>query len=182
MVDKSLQQELQDLIAENKACREELHKKECRILELERQVEPDRGPKKGMDVIEELKEQESRIMDLEDQLESQKYQFSLLEYQQKAKMTAIYPTIGHSVIYPALGLANETGELLGKLKKVFRDKSGDFTDSKKEIRSEIGDVLWYLSQVCTELNISLEGVAVENLDKLKDRMDRGAIKGDGDNR
>ena len=105
------------------------------------------------------------------------------EYQQKSRKTAAYPAIGHRVVYPTLGLANEAGEVAGKVKKVFRDRGGEITDeTRRALQAELGDVLWYLSQVCTELGISLEEVAESNLAKLHDRLERGVIRGDGDNR
>jgi NTP pyrophosphatase (non-canonical NTP hydrolase) len=105
------------------------------------------------------------------------------EYQQKSRRTAKYPTIGHPVIYPTLGLTNETGEVAGKVKKIFRDKGGAISDADRQaLQSELGDVLWYLTQVCTELELSLDEVAEHNLTKLLDRLERGRIHGDGDNR
>ena len=105
------------------------------------------------------------------------------DYQTRSRVTAQYPAIGHPVVYPTLGLANEAGEVAGKLKKVFRDKGGEISPETREaLASELGDVLWYLAQVCTELEISLEGVAEANLAKLLDRQARGKIRGDGDNR
>ena len=105
------------------------------------------------------------------------------EYQQKAKNTAKYPVIGHGVIYPTLGLTNEAGEVAGKIKKVFRDKDGIISDETREaLKAELGDVLWYLAQVATELNLSLDEVAEHNIAKLLDRQARGKIRGDGDNR
>ena len=105
------------------------------------------------------------------------------EYQQKAKATAKYPVIGHGVIYPTLGLTNEAGEVAGKIKKVFRDKDGLISDETREaLKAELGDVLWYLSQVATELNLSLDEIAEHNIAKLLDRQARGKIQGDGDNR
>lgn len=105
------------------------------------------------------------------------------EYQTKSRATAQYPTIGHPVIYPVLGLANEAGEVAGKIKKVFRDKGGEISaETREALQSELGDVLWYLSQVCTELEISLDDVAESNLAKLLNRQQRGKIRGDGDNR
>ena len=105
------------------------------------------------------------------------------DYQNKCKETAEYPIIGHGCVYPALGLANEAGECLGKIKKVFRDNDGVFSNDKVEaIKAEAGDILWYLSQLCTELGISLNDVAQLNLDKLIDRKVRGVIQGSGDNR
>lgn len=105
------------------------------------------------------------------------------DYQKRSRATAQYPSIGHAVVYPTLGLANEAGEVAGKLKKVFRDKGGEISPETREaLAAELGDVLWYLAQVCTELDISLDAVAESNLAKLLDRQARGKIKGDGDTR
>ena len=105
------------------------------------------------------------------------------DYQTKSRATAKYPAIGHAVIYPTLGLVNEAGEVAGKIKKVFRDKQGVIGEVEREaLKSELGDVLWYLAQVCTELGLSLDEVAEANIAKLFDRLKRGVIKGDGDNR
>ena len=107
----------------------------------------------------------------------------LTEYQKKSRKTAAYPSIGHAVIYPTLGLVNEAGEVAGKIKKVFRDKDGQISpETRDALKSELGDVLWYLAQVCTELDLRLEDVAESNIVKLYDRLERGKIKGDGDNR
>ncbi len=105
------------------------------------------------------------------------------DYQQKAKHTAKYPIIGHGVIYPTLGLTNEAGEVAGKIKKVFRDKDGIISEADRTaLKAELGDVLWYLAQVATELDLSLDEIAEYNIKKLLDRLERGKIKGDGDNR
>src|SRR3989304_3285502 len=104
-------------------------------------------------------------------------------YQTKSRRTAGYPAIGHPVIYPTLGLANEAGEVAGKIKKIFREKGGVIGEAEREaLKSELGDVLWYIAQVCTELDISLDEVAEGNIAKLHDRLKRGVIQGDGDNR
>lgn len=105
------------------------------------------------------------------------------EYQQRSRATALYPSIGHPVIYPTLGLVNEAGEVAGKVKKIFRDKQGRIGPAEREaLQGELGDVLWYLAQVCTELGLSLDGVAESNLKKLLDRQSRGTIQGEGDHR
>lgn len=105
------------------------------------------------------------------------------DYQTKSRNTAKYPVIGHSVIYPTLGLVNEAGEVAGKIKKVFRDKDGQISaDTREALKAELGDVLWYLAQVATELELSLDDIAEANIAKLMDRLERGKIKGDGDNR
>lgn len=105
------------------------------------------------------------------------------DYQSKSRHTAKYPTIGHAVIYPTLGLVNEAGEVAGKIKKVFRDKDGQISKETREaLKAELGDVLWYLAQVATELDLTLDEIAEANIAKLTDRLERGKIKGDGDNR
>jgi NTP pyrophosphatase (non-canonical NTP hydrolase) len=105
------------------------------------------------------------------------------DYQSKSRKTARYPVIGHGVIYPTLGLANEAGEVAGKVKKIFRDKGGLIgVEEREALKSELGDVLWYLAQVCTELEIPLDEVAEGNIEKLYSRLERGKIGGEGDNR
>ena len=99
------------------------------------------------------------------------------EYQKTASETAIYSG-KHAVIYPALGLAAESGEVANKVKKILRD--GDF--DRKAIADEIGDCLWYIAALCRDLNISMNDVAKTNLFKLQDRQKRGVISGSGDNR
>jgi NTP pyrophosphatase (non-canonical NTP hydrolase) len=105
------------------------------------------------------------------------------DYQTKSCKTARYPVIGHPVIYPTLGLVNEAGEVAGKIKKVFRDKEGQISEETREaLKAELGDVLWYIAQVATELDLSLADIAEANIAKLSDRLERGKIKGEGDNR
>lgn len=105
------------------------------------------------------------------------------DYQQNSRKTALYPVIGHGVIYPTLGLTNEAGEVAGKIKKIFRDKGGMIgAEDREALKGELGDVLWYLAQVCTELAIPLEEVAEANLEKLSSRLARGRIGGEGDKR
>jgi NTP pyrophosphatase (non-canonical NTP hydrolase) len=105
------------------------------------------------------------------------------DYQTKSRKTAGYPAIGHSVIYPVLGLANEAGEVAGKVKKIFRDKDGQINEETREaLKAELGDVLWYIAQVATELDLTLDEIAEYNIAKLYDRLERGKIRGDGDNR
>ena len=104
-------------------------------------------------------------------------------YQIKARETALYPDLGSNNIYPTLGLVGEAGEVAEKVKKVLRDKNGVFDmESKNAIKKELGDVLWYLSNLCTEFNFSLNDVALENLKKLNLRAKSGKISGSGDNR
>ncbi len=104
-------------------------------------------------------------------------------YQKLSRRTAIYPNIGKNYVYPTLGLADESGEVVGKIKKAIRDDRGIITKGKKiEVSKELGDVLWYAAQLATELKLSLSEIALENLEKLKSRAKRGRIRGSGDNR
>lgn len=105
---------------------------------------------------------------------------TLNEYQQKALETAIYPT---PIVYPALGLCGESGEVADKVKKVLRDNNSEFTDEKKtEIAKEIGDVLWYCATLSNDLGYTLDDIAEMNYQKLHSRQMRGKIGGSGDNR
>lgn len=93
------------------------------------------------------------------------------DYQTKSCKTAGYPAIGHPVIYPTLGLVNEAEEVAGKIKKVFRDKEGQINEETREaLKSELGDVLWYVTQMATELDLSLDDIAESNITKLYDRL------------
>ena len=105
------------------------------------------------------------------------------EYQEKSRKTALYPNVGKNFIYPTLGLSGEAGEVAEKIKKVIRDKDGVIDEAtREEIKKELGDVLWYVSQISSELGLSLGEVADFNIKKLYDRMERGKLHGEGDNR
>lgn len=105
------------------------------------------------------------------------------EYQVASRKTAIYPNLGSNYIYPTLGLVGEAGEIAEKMKKVIRDEGQVMTPEKvQELSKELGDVLWYIAQLSTELGLELEDVANNNILKLQSRMERGTIHGDGDNR
>lgn len=108
---------------------------------------------------------------------------SLNEYQRASRRTWSLIHTDHPIVYPTLGLVNEAGEVAGKVKKLFRDKGGVISPEDREaLKQELGDVLWYLAQIATELDLDLEEVASANLTKLYDRLERGKIRGDGDAR
>ncbi len=107
----------------------------------------------------------------------------LNQYQKEARQTARYPDVGNNPIYPTLGLNGEAGEVADKVKKILRDKGGIFDNHSKEaIKYELGDVLWYVSQLSSELGFDLEDVGRSNLEKLSSRSSRGKISGSGDKR
>ncbi|MBI2474243.1 MAG: nucleoside triphosphate pyrophosphohydrolase family protein [Candidatus Taylorbacteria bacterium] len=105
------------------------------------------------------------------------------DYQKKSRKTAKYPDAGGNFIYPTLGLSGEAGEVAEKIKKIIRDDGGEVLPEKKaEIEKELGDVLWYVSQIATELGLELNKIAEKNIEKLYSRLERGQIHGSGDNR
>jgi NTP pyrophosphatase (non-canonical NTP hydrolase) len=128
---------------------------------------------------------------------------SLNTYQRIATKSAIYPGQGTplGLAYVALKLNGEAGEFAEHVGKAMRDDgliTIDFLSQDKTnaaihfepltperralIIKEIGDVLWYLSAACNELNISLSEAASTNLEKLCDRSERDALRGSGDER
>lgn len=104
------------------------------------------------------------------------------DYQAGATKTAVYPGRGEgNWIYPALGLAGETGEICEKIKKCIRDDGGRMTDERRALLAkELGDVLWYVATLCSELKLSMAEVAAGNLAKLAARKESGKLHGDGD--
>lgn len=84
-------------------------------------------------------------------------------------------------VYVVLGLSGEAGELAGKMKKIIRDDKGIISpDKEKSILDENGDNLWYVSQVSEEFGESLEDTALNNINKLQGRKERGTLGGSGD--
>ena len=112
---------------------------------------------------------------------------TLDEYRKVANTTAVYPEKGTgslvAVNYAAIGLSNEAGEVLGKVKKCWRDDGMVITAEKSQaIIDELGDVMWYAQRLADELEVDLMEVMRKNAMKLLDRKARGVIKGSGDNR
>lgn len=108
-------------------------------------------------------------------------------YSAVASTTANYPEQGETCLYPLLGLVGETGEVAEKIKKLWRNEDKGYTFLFTELdlinlKAELGDVLWYLSQLCSELGTNLDEVATMNMAKLKGRAERNTIKAEGDNR
>jgi NTP pyrophosphatase (non-canonical NTP hydrolase) len=107
----------------------------------------------------------------------------LNSYQSRARETAFYPRVGDNPIYPTLGLCGEAGEVADKVKKVLRDRQGSFDDAViDDLRLELGDVLWYVAQLASELGLDLAEIAEANLAKLASRAARNVIGGSGDRR
>lgn len=102
---------------------------------------------------------------------------NLEAYQKLTRQTAIYPK-EQAITYLSLGLTSEAGEVAGKVKKQIRDGGIDIMATI----DEIGDVFWYLTRLCDELNFSAEDVLQRNWTKLEDRKTRGVLGGSGDKR
>ena len=103
-------------------------------------------------------------------------------YQAAAKETAIFPK-DTGILYTTLGLNGEAGEVADKVKKIIRDHGGEMDDAAREsIMMELGDVLWYIANLATELGYSLRDIAGANIQKLQDRQQRNKLHGSGDSR
>ena len=129
-----------------------------------------------------LPEHEKALQDEVNGWLERKYSMDFNSYQRIAKTTAIYPAT-HKILYPALGLAGEAGEVANKVKKLVRDGTSSLPKEwKEEIGSEIGDVLWYCAVLADDLGISLGKIASQNEIKLQNRKKKGTISGSGDTR
>jgi NTP pyrophosphatase (non-canonical NTP hydrolase) len=103
-------------------------------------------------------------------------------YQRLTGKTAIYPQ-NIASLYLALGVNGEAGEIAEIIKKAHRDDKGHITiEAQAALAKEIGDCLWYLSELCTVANLSLDACATTNIQKLADRAARGKLHGSGDER
>ena len=106
----------------------------------------------------------------------------LSEYQRLSRRTAEYPR-EQWLAYPALGLAGEAGEVAEHAKKAIRDDGGTVSEERRAaMAKELGDVLWYVAQLASELELDLEEIAQQNLEKLRSRQRRGVLSGSGDDR
>ncbi len=130
------------------------------------------------------------------------------DYQAAAVKTAIYPQDA-AIMYPALGLTSEIGEVAekvlgmecpvanrnalgmaahggnaaGQVKKIVRDDSSVLNPERRDaIAAEIGGVLWYAAALARDIGVDLDDIAVKNIEILASRKKRGVLKGDGDNR
>jgi NTP pyrophosphatase (non-canonical NTP hydrolase) len=111
----------------------------------------------------------------------------LSDYQQAAHRTSLETTYGEGdvarLIYPTLKLAGEAGEFAEKVGKILRDKAGSIADEDRTaLADELGDVLWYVAEVATVLDLDLGAIGERNIEKLASRAQRGVIQGSGDRR
>lgn len=107
-----------------------------------------------------------------------------LEYNDFVRSMKVYPE-KMRVIYPALGLTGEAGEIAEKIKKWIRDEdfaNGMSVERREAILLELGDPLWYITSLADDLGYTLQDVVDANVNKLTSRKERGVLKGSGDNR
>ena len=102
---------------------------------------------------------------------------NFVEYQNESGVFAVY---AHDM-YPYMGLVEEVGELYSHFARYYRQDQGENpTLDTAAIEKELGDILWNLSQIATDLDLDLEEIAIRNIEKLKNRKERGTLKGKGD--
>ena len=101
-------------------------------------------------------------------------------YQDAASATDQFPAqkakSDDGLMIPLLGIAGETGTLLAEFKKKIRDKDS-YQGFQEKAEEELGDILWYLSNIATRLVLSLSEIASKNLQKTNERW---PIAGDHD--
>lgn len=139
---------------------------------------------KGIEEIPEIERIDINDYSFEDM---DMYQLKALKYDvfftEKNSGLTSKGEVNDSMIEKALGLTGEAGEVAEIIKKSIRDKGGKLTPEDKEaLKKELGDVLWYLSNLSMSIGVSLGKVAKDNIDKLESRQKRGKIHGSGDNR
>lgn len=115
------------------------------------------------------------------------------DYQEKAHAFASY---GGNPMYPALGLAEEAGEVCGKIAKFIRHNNGEFPWAaaesrspsvlreveklKADLMSELSDVMWMVAEIATLNGLGLDEIMEYNIAKLAERKNKGLIDGSGD--
>ena len=134
------------------------------------------NPKLAAEIIDDALALEGRITPIEEFAIRKDSHFN--DYQNFVKTMKVYPE-KHAIVYPALGIAGEGGEVAEKVKKWLR---GDRELDKKELAKEIGDVMWYIASMADDLGFTLQEIVDMNVAKLTSRAERGVRKGDGDNR
>lgn len=77
------------------------------------------------------------------------------------------------ILTASIGMSSEAGEFSDIIKKiVFQGKEVN-EETIRHLKLELGDVMWYISQACMALNVSLEEVIRMNIEKLEKRYPGG---------
>lgn len=103
---------------------------------------------------------------------------TLSEYQQLVKQFLLPESNNRE--YLAYGLGAEAGEVLDVFAKAVRDQQGQVP--LEPLKKELGDVLFFVAMVAKKYGMSLDDVAISNVNKLRSRKERNVLKGSGDDR
>jgi NTP pyrophosphatase (non-canonical NTP hydrolase) len=101
------------------------------------------------------------------------------EYQRLAGRTLIdgpdaeYDGNEIMLVWNALGLAGEAGEVADIIKKAVFHQHGFDEATVSKLIKELGDVLWYVAALCTKLSVPMETVMECNIIKLEQRYPEG---------
>ena len=96
---------------------------------------------------------------------------TLDEYQHMAQRTSRKDMNKYSHMMNAmLGLAGEAGECCDLVKKRFYQ---DNREIKDELIDELGDVMWYVAEGAAALGVTLNEIAIHNINKLMKRYPDG---------
>ena len=102
------------------------------------------------------------------------------EYQ-KLAMKTLNPSLTKKdmLVNGVMGLNGESGEVIDVVKKhMFQGHELD----KDKIKKELGDVMWYVAEVCEALDLSLDEVMEGNIEKLAKRFKDGFTVNESINR
>ncbi|MGA0120915.1 MAG: nucleoside triphosphate pyrophosphohydrolase family protein [Methylophilaceae bacterium] len=89
------------------------------------------------------------------------------------RMEDQFGTPPQRLITAALGLSAEAGEFGDLVKKcLFQGKELN-KENRELMIKELGDVMWYLSQGCMALGVTIDEVLWANIDKLEKRYPNG---------
>jgi NTP pyrophosphatase (non-canonical NTP hydrolase) len=79
------------------------------------------------------------------------------------------------ILTGAVGLSAESGEFMEIVKKMIFQGKPFNADNREHMITELGDVMWYVAQVCIALNISIDEVVQKNVAKLLKRYPEGVF-------
>lgn len=102
------------------------------------------------------------------------------EYQQQSRESAQYPGLGKNYVFPALGLCIKAGRIANLARKIAWSKNGNVDSVDRErVKRNLGDVLWYISQIASEFGMKFSDVAITNLHRIRARQE-GKLQDDDD--
>lgn len=103
----------------------------------------------------------------------------LNDYQDKVLK---FRTESADAMYAMIGLSGEVGELHSLVAKAIRDGIKDEAEFELNVKKELGDILWFVAAIAHDFETSMDEIANMNYYKLKDRFDRNAVGGSGNDR